>query len=48
MEIKVLSKDTTSNIMALVTEVNKTTNLTACVQRELSKDGYYVIKIETL
>lgn len=47
MKIEVLSKDTVGNIFELVTNINKTSNLTALVLPKLNKDGYYVIRIES-
>lgn len=48
MKIDVLSKDTVGNIFELVTMINKTINMTATVLQERSKDGSYIIRIESL
>lgn len=48
MKIDVLSKDTVGNIFELVTNINKTLNLTALVLPERNKEGYYIIRIESL
>lgn len=48
MKIEVLSKDTIANIFDFVTYINKSHNMTALVLPELNKDGYYVIRIESL
>ncbi|GAA0082851.1 hypothetical protein [Clostridium sp. CTA-6] len=48
MKINVLSKDTIGNIFELVTNINKTSNLTASVLHERNKEGYYIIRIESL
>lgn len=48
MKIDVLSSDTVGNIFDLVTKINKTLNLTALVLPERSKEGHYVIRIESL
>jgi hypothetical protein len=48
MEIKLMSKDTASNIMQFVTSINKTPNMTAIVLPALTEDGYKVIKVESL
>lgn len=48
MKIDVLSKDTAENIYELVTNINKTPNLTALVLHERNAENYYVIRIESL
>lgn len=48
MKIDLLSKETISNIFELVININKTSNLTALVLPERDKNGYYIIRIETL
>ena len=48
MEIKLMTKDTSSNIMDFVTTINKTNNMTAIVEPQLSNDGYYVITVREL
>jgi len=46
MKIKLLTRDTISNIMEFVTYINKSNNMTALAQ-EQSEDGYYVICVES-
>lgn len=48
MKIDVMSKDTPNNTYELVTNINKTQNLTARILPERNKDGSYIIRIETL
>jgi len=48
MKIKVTSNDTMSNIMDLITYINKSNNLTALLLPIRDNDGRNVIVIESL